>query len=54
VPLLVATVAGTFAGRRLHEHLDESRFRTLFKAILAVLSAKLIYDGVTGLLARGP
>ena len=51
VPLLVATVAGTFAGRKLHDFLDESRFRTLFKAILVVLSAKLIYDGVTGLLA---
>lgn len=49
-PLLVATVAGTFAGRRLHEHLDEARFRALFKGILVVLSLKLIYDGVTGLL----
>jgi uncharacterized membrane protein YfcA len=50
VPLLLATVAGTFAGRRLHEHLDEARFRALFKLILVVLSAKLIYDGVTGLM----
>lgn len=50
VPLLLATVAGTFAGRRLHEHLDEARFRTLFKGILLVLSMKLIYDGATGLL----
>ena len=49
-PLLLATVAGTFAGRRLHEHLDEARFRALFKGILVVLSLKLIYDGVTGLL----
>ena len=53
VPLLLATVAGTFAGRRLHDFLDESRFRTLFKAILAILSVKLIYDGVSGLLAAG-
>lgn len=50
-PLLLATIAGTFAGRRLHEFLDESRFRALFKVILVVLSLKLIYDGVTGLLA---
>ena len=50
VPLLVATVVGTFAGRRLHDYLDEARFRTLFKLILVVLSLKLIYDGVTGLL----
>jgi uncharacterized membrane protein YfcA len=48
---VLATIAGTFAGRRLHDHLDESRFRVLFKAILVVLSLKLIYDGVTGLLA---
>ena len=52
-PLLIATVAGTFAGRKLHDYLDESRFRTLFKAILAVLSLKLVYDGVTGLLLAG-
>jgi uncharacterized membrane protein YfcA len=50
-PLLLATVAGTFAGRKLHDFLDETRFRALFRAILVVLSAKLIYDGVTGLLA---
>lgn len=49
-PLLLATVAGTFAGRKLHDFLDETRFRALFRAILVVLSAKLIYDGVTGLL----
>lgn len=49
-PLLLATVAGTFAGRKLHERLDETRFRALFKGILVVLSLKLIYDGVTGLL----
>jgi uncharacterized membrane protein YfcA len=50
-PLLLATVAGTFAGRKLHDFLDETRFRSLFRAILVVLSAKLIYDGVTGLLS---
>ena len=51
LPLVVAVIAGTFAGRKLHDYLDESRFRTLFRAILAVLSLKLVYDGVTGLLA---
>ncbi len=49
-PLLLATVAGTLAGRKLHDYLDESRFHTVFKAILVVLSLKLIYDGATGLL----
>lgn len=50
VPLLLATVAGTLAGRKLHERLDESRFRALFKGILVVLSVKLVYDGTTGLM----
>ena len=49
-PLLLATVVGTFAGRKLHDFLDETRFRALFKGILVVLCAKLVYDGVTGLL----
>jgi uncharacterized protein len=52
VPLVVAVIAGTFAGRELHRHLDEAQFRGLFRAILLVLSLKLIYDGVTGLLAQ--
>lgn len=50
LPLVVAVIAGTFAGRALHDRLDESRFRRLFKAILVTLSLKLIYDGATGLL----
>jgi uncharacterized protein len=50
LPLVLATIAGTFAGRKLHDHLDESRFRALFKVILVALSLKLIYDGVTGLI----
>ena len=51
VPLVVAVIAGTFAGRLLHRWLDEARFRNLFKAILVVLSLKLAWDGATGLLA---
>jgi len=51
LPLVVAVIAGTFAGRSLNKRLDETRFRQLFKAILLVLSLKLIYDGVNGLLA---
>lgn len=50
LPLVVAVIAGTFAGRALHARLDEALFRRLFKAILVVLSLKLIYDGATGLL----
>lgn len=52
VPLVVAVIAGTFAGRLLNQRLDETRFRQLFKLILIVLSLKLIYDGVTGLLMQ--
>jgi uncharacterized membrane protein YfcA len=51
LPLVAAVIAGTFAGRWLHQYLDESRFRGLFKAILVVLSLKLAYDGVAGLLS---
>ncbi|HUS25284.1 MAG TPA: sulfite exporter TauE/SafE family protein [Candidatus Binatia bacterium] len=49
-PLVVAVIAGTAAGRVLHRRLDERRFRSLFRAILAVLSLKLLYDGAAGLL----
>ncbi len=51
LPLVVAVVAGTFAGKALNQRLDETLFRRLFKAILIVLSFKLIYDGLTGLMA---
>jgi uncharacterized protein len=50
-PLVIAVIAGTAAGKVLNRHLDEARFRRLFKVILVVLSLKLAYDGVTGLLA---
>jgi uncharacterized membrane protein YfcA len=51
LPLVVAVIAGTFAGKALNRRLDEALFRRLFKGILLVLSLKLIYDGVTGLMA---
>jgi uncharacterized membrane protein YfcA len=50
LPLVVAVIAGTFAGKALNQRLPEALFRRLFKAILVVLSLKLIYDGVTGLM----
>ncbi len=49
LPLVIAVIAGTVAGRALHERLDEMRFRRLFKMILAALSLKLIWDSLTGL-----
>lgn len=50
LPLMAAVIAGTFAGKALNQRLPEALFRRLFKAILVVLSLKLAYDGVTGLL----
>jgi uncharacterized membrane protein YfcA len=49
LPLVIGVIAGTAAGRALHDRLDEARFRRLFKAILVVLSLKLIWDGLAGL-----
>lgn len=54
LPLVVAVVAGTVAGRGLNRRLDEARFRQLFKAILLVLSLKLLYDAATGLTGVSP
>jgi uncharacterized membrane protein YfcA len=51
LPLAMAVVAGTFAGKSLNQRLDETLFRRLFKGILIILSAKLAFDGVRGLLA---
>ncbi len=51
LPLVAAVIAGTFAGKALNKKLPEKQFKTLFKAILVVLSLKLIYDGASGLLA---
>lgn len=53
LPLVAAVIAGTFAGKALNQRLPEAHFRTLFKAILVVLSLKLIYDGASGLLSGG-
>ncbi|MGH8443345.1 MAG: TSUP family transporter [Nevskiaceae bacterium] len=50
LPLMAAVIAGTLAGKALNQRLPEALFRRLFKAILVVLSLKLIYDGATGLL----
>ena len=50
LPMVVAVIAGTWLGRRLHERLDEEQFRGLFRAILVILAAKLAWDGASGLL----
>lgn len=48
IPLCFAVIAGTWTGKRLNARLDEKQFAGLFKAILLVLSLKLIYDSMQG------
>lgn len=48
--LCLSVVAGTIAGKHLNGRLDERQFATLFKAILIVLSLKLIHDALREML----
>ena len=50
LPLCVAVVLGTLAGKRLNRHLDATQFARLFKTLLIVLSLKLLWDGGSALL----
>lgn len=50
LPLAAAVMAGTWAGKRANARLSRAHFDRLFKAILLLLSAKLLHDGLTGLL----
>ena len=52
IPLALAVIAGTWAGKRANAHISKAFFDRLFKLILLLLSAKLLYDGITGLLGR--
>jgi uncharacterized protein len=52
VPMCIAVILGTLIGSRLHGRLDEDRFVVIFRVILAVLAIKLLYDGISGLLAH--
>ena len=45
LPLLAL---GVFAGERLHHRVDEQRFFRIIYAALAMVGAKLIYDGAWG------
>jgi len=51
VPLALAVVAGTWAGKQANARISRALFDRLFQLILILLSAKLLYDGITGLLA---
>lgn len=48
IPLCVAAVVGTLLGRNLNRFLDGAQFTLLFKAILIVLSIKLVIDSARG------
>lgn len=50
LPMAVAVVIGTVVGRQLVGLFSEVVFRHVFRLILAVLAAKLFYDGLGGLL----
>lgn len=49
LPLVIAVILGTAAGKALNQHVSEAAFRKLFKGILVVLSLKLIWDAAVGL-----
>jgi uncharacterized membrane protein YfcA len=49
LPLAVAVIGGTLAGRKLHEHLSEELFKRVFNGILLVLAGKLAFDAMRGL-----
>ncbi|MCC2656067.1 MAG: sulfite exporter TauE/SafE family protein [Panacagrimonas sp.] len=48
IPLCIAVVAGTWTGKQLHVRMSDAHFDGLFKAILIVLSLKLVWDSVRG------
>ncbi|RMF19891.1 MAG: sulfite exporter TauE/SafE family protein [Deltaproteobacteria bacterium] len=43
VPLMIAAVAGTYAGRRLLANLPKRAFRTVFVVVLVAISMNLIF-----------
>ena len=49
-PLVVSVIAGTLAGRWLHDRVSETAFRKAFRWILILLAVKLAFDGAWGLL----
>lgn len=50
LPLCIAVIAGTAVGRRFNGRIDQRQFDRLFKGILLVLSVKLLWDALRGLL----
>lgn len=48
VPLCLAVIAGTWTGKALHVRMSDAHFEGLFKAILVILSVKLVWDSLKG------
>lgn len=51
LPLCAAVVAGTWAGKAINHRVSQAAFQRLFNVLLALFSAKLIWDGAQGLLS---
>jgi uncharacterized protein len=51
LPMVVAVIAGSFAGRNINRYLPDAAFRRVFTTLLVVLSLKLLWDGTWGLIA---
>ena len=51
VPMAIAALIGTLIGRRLVGLFSEHSFRYMIRILMLVLSVKLAWDGVAGLLA---
>ncbi|MCK8516890.1 sulfite exporter TauE/SafE family protein [Methylonatrum kenyense] len=51
--MLAAGLIGTWLGRHILDRLDESVFRYGLGGILALLAARLIYQGIQGLVGHG-
>jgi len=47
-PLLGAVVLGTFLGKRLLGHLNEARFRQIYRAVLTVIAIRLLLTPLWG------
>lgn len=50
LPLCVAVIAGTVAGKQINGRISDAAFNRMFRVILVVLSSKLICDAVHSLL----
>ncbi|WP_420464886.1 sulfite exporter TauE/SafE family protein [Panacagrimonas sp.] len=48
LPLCVAAILGTWAGKHLNRRISGEQFTGLFKAVLLILSVKLVYDSLRG------